>query len=60
MQILRIPAVCQMLGLSRVTVWRRVKLDPSFPRPVRLGTSDKSAVGFLQHELNAWIAGNRN
>jgi prophage regulatory protein len=55
MQILRIPVVCQILGLSRTTVWRRVKNDPAFPRPVRLGTSTNSAVGFLEHEICAWL-----
>ena len=30
---IRLPRVCELLGVSRATIWRWVKLDPSFPKP---------------------------
>ncbi|MBE3027379.1 MULTISPECIES: helix-turn-helix transcriptional regulator [unclassified Janthinobacterium] len=49
--------VLEILGISRVTLWRWLRDDGSnFPRPVCLG---KRKLGFVQSELDAWIAGNR-
>lgn len=47
----------KMLGVSRVTLWRWLRDEHStFPRPIRLG---KRKLGFVEDELNQWIAGNR-
>ena len=34
--IMRLPAVLERVGLSKTTLWRRIR-DGSFPQPVRLG-----------------------
>lgn len=57
--ILRFPAACSRLGLSKDTVRRRCTptsryFDPSFPQPMRLGTVGR-ALGFIESELDAWI-----
>ena len=59
--ILRFPAVCNRLGLSREGVRRRYSpsspyFDPTFPQPIRLGTGDRSHLGFFEEELDNWIA----
>jgi len=55
-QILRYSDLEEMLGLNRVTVWRRVKNDPTFPKPIRLGGKKTSAVGFLKSEIELWLS----
>lgn len=45
-----------VLGMHRATIRRRVKSDPTFPKPIRLGNFPGAAVGFLSTEIDAWIA----
>lgn len=59
-QIIRLSAVAKMLGLSRATIWRRLNDDPTFPRPLKLGSSDRSAVGFIQSEIEDWLKKSAN
>jgi prophage regulatory protein len=45
-------------GLSRSTIYDRLdpkspRYDPLFPRPIKLGGS---AIGFVESEVDAWIA----
>ena len=59
--ILRFPAVCRRLGLSRDSVRRRCTpaspyFDPSFPQPVRLGATSRAPLGFIEDELEQWLA----
>ncbi len=49
--ILRLSEVSTKTGLSRSTIYERVK-DKSFPQPISLGFR---AVGFLENEVNSWI-----
>ncbi len=56
-QIIRLPKVIETCGLSRSTIYEKLnqrspRHDPTFPKPVRLGTA---AVGWLQHEINHWL-----
>lgn len=51
-RILRQPAVTDRIGLSRTTIWRRIR-EGEFPVPVRLG---KNAVGWLESDVENWIA----
>ena len=44
-RILRIPEVVEITGLSRTTIWRRVKSE-DFPAPVRLGSMATRSVGW--------------
>ena len=47
-RLLRLPAVKQITGLSRSTIYA----DPSFPRSVKIG---ERAVAWVEDEINDWI-----
>lgn len=59
--ILRRKQVEARTGLSRSSIYARLRhnpkrpgdYDPTFPKPVSVGAK---AVGWLEHELEAWIA----
>lgn len=50
---LRVEKVAERIGLSVPTVWRRARLDPTFPRPFKLGPQ---STAWLEHEVDAWLA----
>jgi prophage regulatory protein len=49
--ILRLPLVKTRTGLSRSTIYLRVK-EGSFPKPVSLGAR---AVGWIESEIDDWL-----
>lgn len=49
--ILRLPAVKARTGLSRSSLYQRIR-NGNFPRPVKLGPR---ASGWLESEVDAWI-----
>ena len=53
--ILRIREVLSRVGLSRATIWRRVK-EGEFPAPLRLGGPNTRAVGWDSAAIDQWIA----
>lgn len=55
--IIRFPEVEAITGLARATVYKRIKDDPTFPRPVSLSNSKSrgSPVGFVLSEIQAWV-----
>ncbi|MDC7694383.1 AlpA family transcriptional regulator [Asticcacaulis sp. DXS10W] len=53
MRIVRLPEVKALTGLSRPTVYERIR-DGEFPRPVGLGGR---TVGWVEGEVTAWIQG---
>ena len=53
MRILRFTQVVQKTGLSRSSVYGRIR-SGDFPAPVPLGAG--RAVGFLEREVNDWLA----
>ena len=55
-KILRIPDVVEVTGLSRTTIWRRVK-SGDFPAPVRLGSMATRSIGWREGEVERWIEG---
>ena len=55
MAILRMKQVCQKTGLSRTSVWRRIK-DHDFPAPMRLGGAKTRAIGWEESSVDHWIA----
>ena len=50
-KILRLPSVKQQTGLSRSTIYLRLK-EGQFPKPVSLGGR---AVGWIEAEIQAWV-----
>ena len=54
--ILRMPAVLDATGLSRTTLWRRVRAG-DFPAAVRLGEPGSRAVGWRRAEVESWLTG---
>ncbi|WP_295389888.1 AlpA family transcriptional regulator [uncultured Thiodictyon sp.] len=61
LKIIRRPAVEDRTGLSRSTIYgklrqnpkRPAEFDPTFPRPVSIS---KKAVGWVESEVDAWLA----
>jgi prophage regulatory protein len=50
--VLRLPAVLTTVGLSRSTVYEKIKRG-EFPRPFKLG---ERAIGWREGDIAAWIA----
>jgi len=55
--LIRMPDLEAITGLARPTVYKRLKDDPTFPRPVPLSDSKSrgSPVGFVLAEVHAWV-----
>ena len=51
-QMLRAPEVMARTGLSRVTIWRRVRAG-TFPAPSELG---ENSIGWPESEIATWLA----
>ncbi len=49
--MLRFADVIECTGLSRTTIWRRVRAG-TFPAPLSLG---ENAVGWPEHLITEWI-----
>jgi len=54
--ILRLPDVIKRVGLKRAAIYLRVS-QGSFPKQISLGGR---AVGWLEHEIDAWVAAHIN
>jgi prophage regulatory protein len=50
--VLRLPAVCQMTGLRRSTIYR-MQASGQFPQRVKIGAR---AVGWIEREVQDWLA----
>ncbi|MHB0817276.1 helix-turn-helix transcriptional regulator [Stutzerimonas stutzeri] len=55
--LIRMPDLLALTGLQRATVYKRLKDDPTFPRPVPLSTSTArgAPVAFVLAEVQAWV-----
>jgi prophage regulatory protein len=58
-QVLRRKQVSSFTGLSAASIYDRLdpkspRYDPNFPKQIRLGAN---SVGWLEHEIQAWIEG---
>ncbi|MEE9250365.1 MAG: AlpA family transcriptional regulator [Alphaproteobacteria bacterium] len=51
-RMLRVPEVMARTGLSRTTLWRRVRAG-TFPAPIQLG---ENSIGWPASEITAWLA----
>lgn len=50
--LLRPSAAARRLGISKSTLWRLVRNDPDFPRPIRLGPR---TTALRLSDLDAWV-----
>jgi len=50
--ILRLPDVMKRVGLKRAAIYLRIT-QGNFPKQISLGGN---AVGWLEHEIDAWLA----
>lgn len=55
--LIRMPDVEAITGLARPTVYKRLKDDPTFPKPVPLSNSKSrgAPVGWVLAEVQAWV-----
>ncbi len=51
-RMLRVPEATARTGLSRTTLWRRVRAG-TFPPPTELG---ENSIGWPESEIDAWLA----
>ena len=61
MKILRMPIVIDKIGLSKSAIYDRLdkkslRYDATFPRPIPLGGSKNSPIGFVESEVNDWLS----
>ena len=45
---------CQLLDVTRESLRHTIRKDPTFPRPMKMGTSKQSPVFFDYQELVDW------
>jgi len=50
--ILRLPAVKSLTGLSRSSIYAKVRMG-EFPQPVSIGVR---SIGWIESEIQQWIA----
>lgn len=50
-QILRVPEMLARTGLSRMTIWRRIRAG-TFPAPIELGAN---SIGWLASDITEWL-----
>lgn len=59
-RIARLPETCTIVGLSPSSIRNRIKkggpwYDPNFPKPIRLGTGQRCAIGWHVGQLLAYL-----
>ena len=55
-RIIRIREVIDVTGLSKTTIWRRVR-EGEFPVPLKLGGPNTRTVGWREPDVEAWLNG---
>ena len=53
-RIMRTPEVVRATGLSKTTIWRRVR-GGDFPAPVKLGSLATRSIGWREDDAESWI-----
>lgn len=55
--LIRMPDLLALTGLQRATVYKRLKDDPTFPRPVPLSNSTArgAPVAWVLSEVQEWV-----
>lgn len=60
-RILRLPALVAKIGLKRSAIYERInpaspRYDPSFPKPIALGSGPNPPIGWVESEAEDWLA----
>ncbi|WP_425311180.1 helix-turn-helix transcriptional regulator [Leptospirillum ferriphilum] len=55
MQVLRLRELLKLSGLSKSTIYARIK-EGDFPKPIRLGPR---SIGWFQHDIESWLESRR-
>jgi prophage regulatory protein len=55
--LIRMPDLLALTGMQRATVYKRLKDDPTFPRPVPLSASTArgAPVAWVLAEVQSWV-----
>ncbi len=53
--ILRFAQVREKTGLSRATIYRRIRAG-TFPVPINLSADNIPQLGWIEEEVDAWVA----
>ena len=53
-RILRTPEVVRLTGLSKTTLWRRVR-SGDFPVPLKLGSLGTRSIGWREDDVERWL-----
>lgn len=61
MNIVRLPIICQKLGISKSAIRDRLerespRYDETFPRPISLGNGKNSPIAFIENEVDIWLS----
>ncbi len=53
--LIRQPALCEWLDLSRSGLDKLRKKDPTFPKPLKDGDSRQAAAYYVVSEVESWL-----
>lgn len=53
--LIRQPALCAWLDLSRSGLDKLKKKDPTFPKPIKDGDTRQAAAFYVVAEVDAWL-----
>lgn len=57
LRFITVKEVVAKIGMSRSTVYEKIRSDPTFPKKVKVGPGGKNvAVRFVESEINEWMA----
>lgn len=54
-QLIRKPALCRSLDMSRAGLDKLAQNDPTFPRPIKFGESRQSCAYYIVGEVKSWL-----
>ena len=59
--LIRLPQLQGRIGLSKSAIYDRLdekspRYDATFPKPVKLGNGQNAPIGFVESEVDSWIA----